>query len=103
MTTGRRAAALLRAQRKDLPAFSHPNGWTWRNDLEVPSQLHVEPAFLDHLGAVFVRIDQAGQHLGIWLDRDVMEQFIAAMRVAADAPEHDDEPAAARAEEKTDA
>ena len=68
----------------DLPTFDNPRGWTWRNDLDVPSQLHVEPAFLDHLGAVFVRIDQQGRHLGIWLTEDVMGQFIAAMRAAAE-------------------
>lgn len=72
-----------------LPNFNHPHGWTWRNDMREPSSLHVEPAFLDRLGEVFVRIDQSGQHLGIWLTREVMEQFIAAMRSAADAPEFD--------------
>jgi hypothetical protein len=77
------------SERPALPDFDHPHGWTWRNDLRAPSSLHVEPAFLDHLGDVFVRIDQGGQHLGIWLTRAVMEQFIAAMRSAADAPEYD--------------
>ncbi len=75
----------------DLPQFDHPDGWTWRNDMPVPSQIHVEPAFLERLGQVFVRIDQDGHHLGIWLTRDVMERFITAMRSAADVERsHDD-------------
>ncbi len=74
-----------------LPDFDHPYGWTWRNDMRVPSSLHVEPAFKPELGDVFIRIDQDGKHEGIWLPRDVMEEFITAMRAAADAPEFDEE------------
>lgn len=74
-----------------LPTFDHPHGWTWRNVMPEPSSIHVEPAFMDHLGAVFIRIDQGGEHKGIWLPRDVMEQFIAALRTAAEAPEYDAE------------
>lgn len=40
---------------------------------------------------MFVRIDQDGKHEGIWLPRDVMEEFITAMRAAADAPEFDED------------
>lgn len=76
---------------KPLPDFTHPHGWTWRNDLPNPSSIHVEPAFLDRLGTVFVRIDQNGRHEGIWLPPAVMDEFIAAMCAAADAPEYDDE------------
>lgn len=78
---------------KPLPTFDHPHGWTWRNDLNEPSQLHVEPAFKPELGAVFIRIDQAGRHLGVWLTAEEMEEFIAAMRTAAGAPEYDEEDA----------
>lgn len=77
--------------RQALPDFTHPHGWTWRNNLRNPSSIHVEPAFKDELGAVFVRIDQDGRHEGIWLPRAVMEEFITAMRAAADAhPEGED-------------
>lgn len=74
-----------------LPDFDHPHGWTWRNDLRIASSIHVEPAFKPELGDVFIRIDQDGRHEGIWLPRDVMEDFIAAMRTAADAPEFDED------------
>ncbi len=75
----------------DLPTFTHPHGWTWHDNGPVSATLHVEPAFLERLGDVFVRIDRDGQHLGIWLTRAVMEEFITAMRAAADPPEYDDE------------
>lgn len=74
-----------------LPEFTHPHGWTWANNLRNPSSIHVEPAFKPELGAVFIRIDQDGRHEGIWLSREVMEEFITAMRAAADVPEYDDE------------
>jgi hypothetical protein len=75
-----------------LPDFDHPHGWTWRNDMRVPSSIHVEPAFKRELGDVFIRIDDTdGEHKGIWLPRDVMEEFIAAMRKAADGPEFDED------------
>jgi hypothetical protein len=90
----------------ELPTFTHPHGWTWRNDLPNPSQIHVEPAFKRELGVVFVRIDQnsarAG-HRGIWLPREVMNDFVVAMYAAADAPECDDELAALMALHPLDA
>lgn len=74
-----------------LPNFDHPHGWTWRDGMSEPGSIHVEPAFLDHLGAVFIRIDRGDRHRGIWLSREVMEEFITALRAAADAPEYDGE------------
>jgi hypothetical protein len=66
-----------------LPEFDHPHGWTWRNDLPSPSSIHVEPAFKSELGVVFVRIDQDGKHLGIWLPLTVLGEFMHALRSAA--------------------
>jgi hypothetical protein len=71
--------------------FTHPHGWTWQDNARVPATLHVEPAFKSELGDVFVRIDRDGDHRGIWLTREVMEEFITAMRAAADAPEWDED------------
>lgn len=73
-----------------LPDFDHPHGWTWRNDMPLPSSIYVEPAFKRELGDVFIRIDRAdGTHAGIWLTWEVMQEFIMALDRAYLAPEYD--------------
>ncbi len=91
MSRGPRPDSTAVATPGSLPEFTHPHGWTWRNDMRVPSSIHVEPAFKEELGDVFIRVDQAGSHRGIWLTREVMEEFITAMRAAADASPEEEE------------
>lgn len=84
--------ATTKAAAPPLPEFDHPHGWTWRNNMRCPSSIHVEPSFKPELGKVFVRIDMEGYGpRGIWLTREVMDDFITALRHAAAVPEFEED------------
>ena len=63
--------------------------WDWRNDLSLPTHIHLEPSFKTELGRVFLQLSQDDRQLGIWLDRARVDSLRSALDVIATHSEQD--------------
>jgi hypothetical protein len=58
--------------------------WDWTNDLKVKTTLHLEPAFKEELGVVFLQLKRDGKDMGIWLDRERVDSLRAGLDAVAE-------------------